>query len=135
MKKMTTEKMMMVATAREENMKEVIFDLMKERDELKELISKQDEVIDTQHNLIRSLEKENELLSELVLFKEVAEYRKSSVDYDLDISTENSVRDNLRIIIGAIIDSRLKSGYDYDFDFNVKEICYLHSLFMSGKRK
>lgn len=108
---------------------------MRERDELKELISKQDEVIDTQHNLIRSLEKENELLSELVLFKEVVEYRKSSVDYDLDISTENSVRDNLRIIIETIIDSRLKSGYDYDFDFNVKEIYYLHSLFMSGKRK
>lgn len=118
-----------------ENLHDIIFDLMRERDELKELISKQDEVIDTQHNLIRSLEKENELLSELVLFKEVVEYRKSSVDYDLDISTENSVRDNLRIIIETIIDSRLKSGYDYDFDFNVKEIYYLHSLFMSGKRK
>lgn len=118
-----------------ENLHEIILDLIKERDELKELISKQDEVIDTQHNFIRSLEKENELLMELTLFKEVPEYRNSSVDYDLDISTENSVRDNLRIMIESIIDSSLKSGYDYDLDFDIKEICNSLSLFMSGKRR
>lgn len=30
-----------------ENLHDIIFDLMRERDELKELISKQDEVVDT----------------------------------------------------------------------------------------
>lgn len=93
MKKMARE-----MNLREKNMQEVIFDLLKERDELNEIISKQDKLIDSQDKLISSLERENNSLSELILFKEMSERRNSSVDYD--------------------------------FDFNIREMCYLHSLFM-----
>lgn len=75
-----------------ENLHEIILDLMRERDELKELISKQDEAIDTQHNFIRSLEKENEALLEILHLKEMEDHSVSNVIFDINTDLSMSVR-------------------------------------------